>query len=48
MPDHVHVLVEGLEASSDLRRLIARWKQKTGYAATGSRESVTAVIQSPL
>lgn len=40
MPDHVHLLVEGLQASSDLRRLMARWKQRTGYdhsRATGER-----------
>ena len=40
MPDHVHLLVEGLQASSDLRRLMARWTQRTGYnhsRATGER-----------
>jgi putative transposase len=36
MPDHVHSLLEGLEESSDLRRLMTRWKQGTGYIhATG-------------
>ncbi len=39
MPDHVHLLLEGTSPTSDLPRLIARWKQKTGYAhrcATGA------------
>ena len=31
MPDHVHLVLEGLSPSSDLRRLVARWKQATGY-----------------
>jgi REP-associated tyrosine transposase len=38
MPDHVHLLLEGTSPTSDLPRLMARWKQKTGYAhrcATG-------------
>jgi len=40
MPDHVHVLVEGLEATSDLAGMLARWKQRTGYEhsrTTGER-----------
>ena len=39
MPDHVHLSLEGTSPTSDLPRLIARWKQKTGYAhrcATGA------------
>jgi putative transposase len=39
MPDHVHLLLEGRSAMSDLPRLIARWKQATGDAhrqATGT------------
>jgi putative transposase len=31
VPDHVHLLIEGVTPTSDLPRLIARWKQKTGY-----------------
>jgi putative transposase len=31
MPDHVHLVLQGLSDASDLRRLIARWKQMTGY-----------------
>lgn len=31
MPDHVHLLVEGLSEGADLRRTVARWKQFTGY-----------------
>ncbi len=31
MPDHVHFLVEGTEAGSDLVRFVSRWKQQTGY-----------------
>jgi putative transposase len=30
MPEHVHFYVVGLEDSSDCRRLVNRWKQKTG------------------
>ena len=39
MPDHVHLLVEGTSAASDLRRTVVSWKQKTGYehrSKTGS------------
>ena len=39
MPDHVHLLLEGTTPTSDLPRLIATWKQKTGYQhrhATGA------------
>jgi putative transposase len=32
MPDHVHLLLEGLSSTSDLPRLLARWKHKTGCA----------------
>ena len=38
MPDHVHILAEGLHESSDLLRFISSFKQKTGFAhkkATG-------------
>jgi putative transposase len=31
MPDHVHVLVEGKTADSDLVKFVAQWKQSTGY-----------------
>jgi putative transposase len=31
MKDHVHLVVEGLSEMSDLRRLVSRWKQATGY-----------------
>jgi putative transposase len=31
MPDHVHVLVEGKSATSDVVKFIAQWKQSTGY-----------------
>ena len=31
MPDHVHLLVEGLSDQTDLQRMVARWKQLTGY-----------------
>jgi putative transposase len=31
MPDHVHVLVEGVSEGSHLPRLVACWKQQTGY-----------------
>jgi putative transposase len=40
MPDHVHILTEGTSPTSNIRKLIQRWKQKTGYAhrcATGGR-----------
>jgi putative transposase len=31
MPDHVHLLLDGLSEQADLRRLVASWKQTTGY-----------------
>ena len=31
MPTHVHLLLKGLTEFSDLRKLVARWKQYTGY-----------------
>jgi REP-associated tyrosine transposase len=31
MPDHVHLLVEGLAASSDLKAFVKLAKQKSGY-----------------
>ena len=31
MPDHVHFVLEGLSEAADLRRLVGRWKQATGY-----------------
>jgi putative transposase len=30
MPDHVHLLVEGLSASSDLKRFVKMAKQRSG------------------
>jgi len=32
MPDHLHLLISGLDESSDLRGFIKNFKQKTGYA----------------
>jgi putative transposase len=31
MPDHLHLLVEGNRADSDLRRFVSGFKQKTGF-----------------
>jgi putative transposase len=31
MPDHVHILVEGQNADSDVVKFVAQWKQSTGY-----------------
>lgn len=31
MPDHAHLVVEGLSEQADLCRFIARWKQESGY-----------------
>jgi putative transposase len=31
MPDHVHLLVEGITPSSDLAKFVRQWKQQTGY-----------------
>jgi len=31
MPDHVHLLVEGLDSHADMRRFVSLFKQKTGY-----------------
>ncbi len=33
MPDHLHLLLEGLTGGSDLRRLMQQAKQRTSYAA---------------
>jgi putative transposase len=40
MPDHVHLLLEGTSPTSDLHRVITRWKQKTGYAHRGKTGAV--------
>ena len=31
MPDHLHLLVEGMSAAADLRRFVSDAKQSTGY-----------------
>jgi len=31
MPDHLHILVEGLHEESDFRRFVKLFKQKSGY-----------------
>jgi len=31
MPDHVHFLVEGRQADSDLRELVRKWKSETSF-----------------
>lgn len=31
MPDHVHVLVQGLNGNANVIRLVQRWKQKTSF-----------------
>ncbi len=31
MPDHVHILVEGKSATSDMVKFVAQWKQSTGH-----------------
>jgi putative transposase len=38
MPDHVHLLVEGLEDDSDLKVFISKSKQFSGYAFSQRRE----------
>jgi putative transposase len=40
MPDHVHLLVEGNRADSDLRRFISAFKQKSGYYCRGILKSL--------
>jgi putative transposase len=32
MPDHLHALIEGLNDTADMRGLVHRWKQVSGYA----------------
>jgi len=32
MPDHVHLLLEGVADDADLREAMRRWKLRTGYA----------------
>jgi REP element-mobilizing transposase RayT len=31
MPNHVHALVEGIRDDADFKRLMHRWKQRTGF-----------------
>jgi putative transposase len=31
MPDHVHLLVEGVAEDADLQKFMKSWKQKTGF-----------------
>ena len=40
MPDHLHLLLEGMSDEADLREAVRAWKQRTGYdwkARTGAR-----------
>ena len=40
MPDHLHALITGTRADADFKKLVAMFKQRSGYAykrATGSR-----------
>jgi len=40
MPDHVHLLLEGLTVDADLRAAVHKWKLRTGFAwrhRTGQR-----------
>jgi putative transposase len=32
MPDHLHLLIEGSDANSDMRRFISAYKQSTGFS----------------
>jgi REP-associated tyrosine transposase len=32
MPDHVHLLAEGITAQADVVKFVAQWKQGTGFA----------------
>ena len=31
MPDHLHLLLEGITEEADLREAVRAWKQRTGY-----------------
>jgi putative transposase len=31
MPDHLHILIEGKDNNSDMRRFISSYKQSTGF-----------------
>jgi REP element-mobilizing transposase RayT len=31
MPDHIHLLIEGKDNNSDMRRFISSYKQSTGF-----------------
>ena len=44
MPDHVHLLLEGLDDSSDPRLLLHYWKQRTAYA---HRQTTATVLWQP-
>jgi putative transposase len=35
MPDHVHFLLEGTHANSNVMTFVAHWKQQTGYLLRG-------------
>jgi REP element-mobilizing transposase RayT len=37
MPDHVHLLAEGLTPRADLRRFVSSFKQKSGFAFAKQR-----------
>jgi len=40
MPDHLHLLIEGMSAEADLQEAVRSWKQRTGYdwkTRTGTR-----------
>ncbi|MEI7904653.1 MAG: transposase [Candidatus Firestonebacteria bacterium] len=40
MPDHVHLVIEGAEESSDLWSMIKWYKQKTGYWLSKNAENI--------
>ena len=31
MPEHLHLIIKGMKESSDVRRVVSRFKQRTGY-----------------
>jgi REP element-mobilizing transposase RayT len=46
MPDHIHLLIQGLAESSDCRRFIGRVKQFSGYQCIRRTTSVVKLIPS--
>jgi len=47
MPDHLHMLVEGINENSDLKKLMKDFKQRTGYWYTHEKSSAGNKLWQP-